>query len=551
MKSTFRKRVVLFGLFSIILVSSLGLVSQNRRALHKAPEAVPGEYVVRLKQTKGLHLAALRTLHTQLGVEARSDFRVFKQFQVIRLPEALRTGMALSNTIAQYEKSGLIEYIEPNFIYHALGNALETAPDPLFDKQWGLKSIEAQRAWDISKGRDNVVVAVIDTGVDLTHPDLVNNIWTNPGEIPTGGASGADGIDNDGNGYIDDQHGWNFYSKSANPNDDMGHGTHCAGVIAGAHNGVGIMGIAPNVKIMPVKFLGAGGDGTLENGILATEYAMINKADVMSNSWGGDGFSKAFLEVIEETNKRGIIYVAAAGNDHNNNDTEPTYPASYQVPNIISVAATDSNDDVTIFTSWGPTSVHLAAPGLNIWSDFKDGQYKSMSGTSMACPHVAGAAALLKSAQGLSALEVKERLMATVDHRFVLQDRVASGGRLNLYNALMNIQTPVVSDPDGWKHVSYEADSPHPYPALSNQTWKITHPGAKFIKVHFSNLVTAERMDGVIIRGANQKFIESFNRNQGAVWSRPIEGDTVEISLRSDSENEEFGFHIDSYAVRE
>ncbi|MGK5087726.1 S8 family serine peptidase [Bdellovibrionota bacterium FG-2] len=543
MKSTILNRAAFFWLFSIILVSTLGF--------SQAPEAVPGEYLIRLKETRGVQLAALRSLNTQLGVEARSEFRIFKQFQVIRLPENLRTGLALSNTLSRYEQSGLIQYIEPNFIYHASGNVLETALDPMFDQQWGLKITDAQRAWDISKGDKNVVVAVIDTGVDLTHPDLADNIWTNPGEVPAGGVSGADGIDNDGNGFIDDLHGWNFYSKNANPNDDMGHGTHCAGVIAGGHNGVGMMGIAPNVRIMPVKFLGAGGDGTLENGILATEYAMLNHADIMSNSWGGDGFSKAFFEVIEETNKRGIVYVAAAGNDHNNNDTEPTYPASYQLPNIISVAATDSKDDVTIFTSWGPTSVHLAAPGLNIWSAFKNGKYKSMSGTSMACPHVAGAAALLKSAQGLSAVEIKERLMGTVDFRFALQGRVASGGRLNLYNALMNIHTPVVSDPENWQHFSYSVESPHPYPPLANLTWTISHPGAKFIKVHFGNLITAEKMDGVIIRGADGRFIESFNRNQGAVWSRPIEGDMLEISLRSDSLNEAFGFQIDSYAVRE
>ncbi len=512
------------------------------------PEVVAKrELLVKLSDSGRKSAQEVLALHLQAGGVARSGFRLFRQFQIVRLP----AGIDLKVSRAVYARSPLVDYVEPNITYRAF----DVVKDPLFGRQWSLSNtaqtggeagadIDALRAWEISRGSRKVVVAVIDTGIDYTHPDLAANAWRNPGEV-------QDGVDNDGNGYIDDLYGWNFYSQKSDPKDDHGHGSHCAGVIGAAHDSQGIMGIAADVRIMAVKFLGAAGNGTLEAGILATEYAIQNGADILSNSWGGDGFSKAFEEVIEEANRRGIVYVAAAGNDHSNNDTEPTYPAAYRNANVISVAATDHKDEKAFFTNWGKTSVHLAAPGVKILSSVLAGKYHVYSGTSMACPHVAGAAAVLKAhLPELSNVGIKDRLLSTVDRRFDLEGWVASGGRLNLYNALVNSSPPPVPDPVEWVEVPYRLSSPHDYPPLANFKWTIRHPGAKALKLHFTRLVTETRTDFVGLEAPDGRTIEALDGNQGELWSRTIPGDTVTIVLRSDSVNEFYGFDIDRYVIQ-
>ncbi|MGZ3698396.1 MAG: S8 family serine peptidase, partial [Bdellovibrionota bacterium] len=287
-----------------------------------ASEFVRGELLIRVSEKgRAAGPAALSALHAKIGAKARSEFKLFQQFQVVKLP----AGMSEEQGRKYYESSAAVEYAEPNFIYHTL----EVQKDPLFEKQWGLHNtaqnsgkagadIDALRAWKIERGNHQVVVAVIDSGVEYTHPDLQQNIWTNP-------HPGA-------NGFEGDVHGWNFVEKNNDPKDDLFHGTHCAGIIGAAHNGIGVMGVAGEVSIMPVRFINASGGGTLEDSIKATEYAILRHSDILSNSWGGDDESQAMLEVIAKANDAGIVYVAAAGNEHNNNDTSPTYPASYNVP---------------------------------------------------------------------------------------------------------------------------------------------------------------------------------------------------------------------------
>ena len=238
------------------------------------------------------------------------------------------------------------------------------------------------------------MVAIIDTGIDYTHPDLAANIWTNPGEIA------GDGIDNDGNGYVDDVHGYDFVNNDGDPMDDHFHGTHTAGTVgAVGNNGVGVTGVNWQVKLMALKFLGASGSGSVSGAVSALEYAVTMGVRLSNNSWGGGGYSQALYDAIKNSQVIGHVFVAAAGNSGVNSDLQPAYPASYDLDNIISVAAIDSSDNLASFSNRGVVTVDLAAPGVAVLSTVLGGGYASYSGTSMATPHVTGAAAL---ALGLS-----------------------------------------------------------------------------------------------------------------------------------------------------
>lgn len=245
-------------------------------------------------------------------------------------------------------------------------------------------------AWALSEGSESVIVAVIDSGVDYFHPDLIGNIAVNTEEL-----RGSAGVDNDGNGYVGDVYGWDFYNDRPNGYDDNGHGTHCAGVIAAGRNGIGVRGIAPRVKILPVKFLGANGDGDTVDAIHAIDYAVARGAKILSNSWGGGGASPLLDDAIQRAVNRGVLFVAAAGNSAQDIDASPSYPASYA--NVIAVGSSDSRDERSPFSNYGSRSVEVFAPGSSILSTFPNGQYRLMSGTSMAAPQVSGALALAVS----------------------------------------------------------------------------------------------------------------------------------------------------------
>ena len=318
--------------------------------------------------------------------------------------------------------------------------------DPLFNEQWALNNtgqnggkanahIDALKAWAKTQGSSEVVVAVLDTGVDYGHKDLVANMWMRPDEVAQ--------YNDEELGSVDDSRGYNADANSGDPMDDNGHGTHVAGIIgAEGDNSEGIAGINWNVQIMPLKFLGRGGFGSTKNAIEAINYAIDRKKNgvnvrVINASWGSTQRSKALEDAIRAAGDAGILFVAAAGNSSTDNDKRGHYPSNYDLPNVVSVAALDRNDLLATFSNFGAKTVHVAAPGREITSTWLNDEYREASGTSMAAPQVSGIAALiLASEPQLSMSKVRERLMKSVDPIDTLLGKVVVGGRLNAAKAL-------------------------------------------------------------------------------------------------------------------
>jgi subtilisin family serine protease len=336
-----------------------------------------------------------------------------------------------------------LKFVQLDYIVHAETHG-DSPNDTLWSRLYGMQKIGVEEAWHATTGSKDVVVGVIDSGVDYTHPDLASQMWKNPGEsgtTATGTPKATNGDDDDGNGWIDDVYGLDCHNNDGNPMDDNDHGTHVSGTIGAAtNNGQGVAGVNQNVSIMALKFLSASGSGSTSNAIECLEYAISKGADLTSNSWGGGGYSQALYDTIKKagTHPANQLFVAAAGNSGVNTDSSPHYPSSYDLDNIISVAATDSNDALASFSNYGVKSVDLGAPGVGIWSTVPGNAYDSFSGTSMATPHVAGAAALLLS-QYPSDLygTLRERIYSNVTPISALTNKSVTGGRLNISNAMV------------------------------------------------------------------------------------------------------------------
>lgn len=317
-----------------------------------------------------------------------------------------------------------------------------TPNDPGYPNQWPLPIIGMTTAWGGSTGSRDVIVAVIDSGIDPAHPDLQANAWINPREIP------GNGIDDDSNGFVDDARGWNFLAGTPSVEDGYGHGTHVSGIIgAVGNNGQGIAGVNWQITIMPLKILNDSGVGTIGAAISAINYATMMRRDfeanivASNNSWGATtGFSQLLLDAIALLGDSGALFVAAAGNNATDNDVSPRFPSSFTLPTVIAVAATTEADTLAAFSNFGATSVDLGAPGGNIYSTFPGGNYGYLSGTSMAAPHVTAAIALLRAARpSLSSVEARAAILGSTDGVPSLAGKTVTGGRLNVDAALRSV----------------------------------------------------------------------------------------------------------------
>jgi len=429
---------------------------------------VPSTPEILVRFTSGTSLLTIRAI-----AASNNDYMLDEFEEISNLVTIDDLDNADAATVAaQYAAMAEVEYAEVNFQIKLEDPVAQTvsdtqtaelpagAPsDPLFAGQWALNNsgldggleradIDAIRAWETTHGSEEVVVAVLDSGVDYNHPDLKANIWTRPAKIgryyddELGSYEDERGFDaTNGNG--EPSHAKGHGIAMSDPMDDNGHGTHCAGIIgAEGDNNEGIAGVNWRVQIMPLKFMGRSGYGNVNDAIEAINYAIDRKTNgvnlrIISASFGSATNSKALRDAIKAAGDAGILFVAAAGNDSSNNDRWPHYPSNYDLPNLISVAALDRNDRLASFSNYGAKSVHVAAPGKAILSTWLGGGYREASGTSMAAPYVAGTAALIIANQpNISLKALRDRLLGSADEIETINGKVATSSRVCAANAL-------------------------------------------------------------------------------------------------------------------
>lgn len=396
-----------------------------------APKIFSGEVVVKRRQisnelvnTENVNLYKKNSLTATIKVSQSSivDFDS-KRFSEECQEAAKQIGQNIENISC-----------EPNYVFEVSA----TPNDSHTKLQYAQQLMQLPEAWEITQGDNSVIVAVIDTGVDLTHEDLINNIWINRGEID------GNGIDDDANGLIDDFYGADFTDDLGSGVDQQGHGTHVAGIIGGqGNNSLGISGVAWNVKIMSLRFIGSSGYGSSINAARAIDYAVANGAKIINASWGAIGAQSSIIEeAIKRARDQGVLFVAAAGNDGVNTDNNNFYPAGFEVSNIISVGASDSNDQQATFSNYGVYSVDVSAPGVGIISSYPTLGYGYLSGTSMAAPQVSGLAALLVSLQAdISPQSLKHLIIENGEAITTLTGASFSGKRINAYQSLLALSS--------------------------------------------------------------------------------------------------------------
>jgi thermitase len=539
-----------------------------------APNVVPGELIVKLKPGQE---NAFFSKSKSLDIELKETISLsYGKLFLVRYENSIK----MDSVKKMLESNDEVISANPNFIYSIVNpikeidfnsiinppQNLSTPNDPRFGELWGLNNtgsndsgssrngvegadIGAMEVWDLTRGSREVRVAVIDTGVDYRHPDLAANMWVNEAE-----QNGEEGVDDDNNGFVDDIHGYDFANNDGDPLDGHGHGTHCSGTIGAVHNNeTGVAGVMNDVTIVAVKFLSDGGSGTTANAIKAIDYATTLDVDIMSNSWGGGGFSEDLKNAIVRASEKGIIFTAAAGNSASDNDSRPHYPSNYDVENIVSVAAHGSDDTLASFSCYGSTTVHIAAPGQRILSTVKNGGYSSYSGTSMATPHVSGALGLLVAHEGrIPHAEMRERLMQTSEPIRAYRRKTISGGRLNAYNLVTDTR-PDRNEPDPslWETVTLEEafESAHPYEHRQTLTREVTIPGVKFMRAKVSKYDLEKNYDFLRVRNSSRAEVEKISGAGESYTSDYVEGDTMIIEFTSDTSVARWGFIVNEVEV--
>ncbi|MCB9091558.1 MAG: S8 family serine peptidase [Halobacteriovoraceae bacterium] len=527
---------------TFILTLSIGVLPLSFASSSEIPDAIPGEYIVKMK--KGFSPKKVFNDRMKIVGELKLGNRIYARVR------------GNSNVLKKFEQ---IEYFEPN--YRVKEDVI--ASDKLAKQQWAIENtgknepysyyktmgipgidLSLGSAWKDTDGDQSIIIAIVDTGVDYNHPDLKDNIWVNTLE-----ASGVDGVDDDGNGIIDDIHGATYLTdfekgdivENGDPMDDRGHGTHVAGIIGAIHNKLGVAGTMNRVSIMPVKFLGKDGGSTFD-GMLAIKYAIEAGARVINNSWGGGGYSKSLEDAIKFAAAKDIVFVAAAGNDGTDNGIFKHYPSDYQVENVIAVAAHHSGNGLAPFSNYGKT-VHIAAPGQGIYSTYPGNSYRSLSGTSMATPYVSGAVGLLLSVEPqLSAVEVKKRVMETSVKSLAYLGRVESNGRLNIERLLNNdITSSKIASKNSWKKFKLADVSKErsisidkPYKDSTKVIYKLQLDKPSSVKFIFDYFDTELVHD----------YLEIRSETDGIVYSGDLGKDFQTSELYG--QNFEFWFHSDA-----
>jgi subtilisin family serine protease len=497
----FMKKILWFIL--AVLLAIFGLEAQAAPQPNKPGNERPGPHptrlIAKLKQQSGAPARAV-ALVSQHDLEVRKRLRHSPGLLV--LDETAAQAKASANATPQERKlkllarlnalrqSGLFEFVEPDYVLTA--NA--TPSDTAFQNGtlWGLQRISAASAWDITTGSTNIIVAVVDSGIRHTHQDLAAQMWRNPGEIA------GNGTDDDGDGIVDNVYGLNAINNSGNTSDDDNHGTHVSGTIGAAANNAGaLVGVCWKVRLMACKFIDATGNGYTSDAVECLDFAVANGARVINCSWGGGDYSQALFNSLSAARSAGVLVVVAAGNDGFNNDALPTYPASYNLDNIVVVAALNQSDGLASFSNYGSTSVDLAAPGVGIYSSIaaSDAAYDTYQGTSMAAPHVAGVAALLLAqTPGISLAALRQRLLSSTVTLTSLSGRCVTGGRVDAFQALS-------AAPDGVLEISTSTSSSQPF-----------SPGASvnvFVNVSDFSSVTNATVSGGVVGGSSLTFVNS------------------------------------------
>jgi thermitase len=503
----------------------MGNLNRTALALGIAASALAGtasaaEYIVKMKSAGEAEAFAVSEALESAKVE---DVHAPGALVKVSLPDAEEslTAQRLKEIMDRPD----VEYVVANFQL----KALSTPNDPRLSEQWALAKVRATTAWDRTVGSRSISVAVIDTGVDYRHPDLAANIYVNSGEVA------GNGVDDDGNGYVDDVNGWDFLDNDKDPNDatssqNPGHGTHCAGIIgAVGNNGQGLSGIAQQVAIMPLRFIGPNGQGDLMAAIRSIDYAIAKDVDVISASWGAQvaaSQAQPLIEAVVRASDAGIIFVAAAANSSNNNDSVDMYPANVEAVNLIAVAASGPNDEKPDWSNFGKAKVHVAAPGLNILSTLPNNTFGNLSGTSMATPLVAGSVALMLAESAnegvaLSGSQIKALLQATgtraaIETACMCRIDVAAALDAQASNALTLLPTALTLAPNATTQVSaFGGAGGYQFASANPAIIEVTAAGAATAKTVGETTVSVTDSAGATVQSLSFRVAEPSSGGGG------------------------------------